>query len=111
MDPLCYLCFVFVFAMLSCLFLAGWEKADLLAFLCVKFSYFFVTSPYVVLGQVWYLIVSIPDIVFFLTLMYSDLFKDSVSYSKSRHLYSIYAELNSGPYQLDGFVSNLRVVG
>ena len=40
MAPLCYLCFVFVFAMLSCLFLAGWEKADLLVFLCVKFSYF-----------------------------------------------------------------------
>ena len=30
-------------------------------FLCVIFSLGFVTFPYCVLGQVWYLIVSIPD--------------------------------------------------
>ena len=39
MDPLCYVCFVFVFVILSCLFLPGWERADLLTFSCVKFSY------------------------------------------------------------------------
>ena len=39
-----------------------WERADLLALLCVMFSCVFVTFPYGVLGQVWYLIVSIPDI-------------------------------------------------
>ena len=38
-----------------------WERADLLALLCVMFSCVFVTSPYSVLGQVWYLILSIPD--------------------------------------------------
>ena len=39
-----------------------WERADLLALLCVMFSILFVTFPCGVLGQVWYLIVSIPDI-------------------------------------------------
>ena len=53
---------VFVFVILSCLFLAGWERADLLALLCQMFSCVFVTCHYCVLGQVWYLIVSIPDI-------------------------------------------------
>ena len=38
-----------------------WERADLLALLCGMFSCVFVTFPYGVLGQVWYLIVSIPD--------------------------------------------------
>ena len=38
------------------------ERADLLALLHVMFSCIFVTFPYGVLGQVWYLIVSIPDL-------------------------------------------------
>ena len=38
-----------------------WESADLLAVLCVMFSCVFVTFPYGVSGQVWYLIVSIPE--------------------------------------------------
>ena len=46
MDSLCNLCFVFVFAILSCLFLAAlWSLAgngaDLFAFLWVMFSCFF----------------------------------------------------------------------
>ena len=67
MDAFCYLRFVFVFVILYCLFLncslevTCWERADLLAFLCVMFSSVFVIFPYGVLGQVWYLIVSIPD--------------------------------------------------
>ena len=36
-----------------------WEKADLLALLYVMFSCVLVTFPYGVLGQVWYLTVSI----------------------------------------------------
>ena len=36
-----------------------WERADLLARLCVVFSCVFVTFPYDVPGQVWYLI---PDL-------------------------------------------------
>ena len=39
-----------------------WERADLLALLYVMFSCVFVTSPCGVLGQVWCLIVSIPDL-------------------------------------------------
>ena len=51
------LLFVFVFAILRCLFLASlWssvgERADLLAFLYVMFSCGFVTFPFGVLGQV-----------------------------------------------------------
>ena len=42
------------------------ERAGLLAFLYVMFSCVMVTFPCVVLGQVWYLIVSIPDFTFFL---------------------------------------------
>ena len=38
------------------------ERADFLALLYVKLSCVFVTSPYGVLGQVWYLILSISDI-------------------------------------------------
>ena len=38
------------------------ERPDLMAFLYVMFSCVVVTVPYDVLGQVWYLIVRIPDI-------------------------------------------------
>ena len=43
---LLWILFVIFFVMLSCLFLAGWEKADLLALLCVMFPCVFVTFPY-----------------------------------------------------------------
>ena len=39
-----------------------WERAGLLALLCVVFYCVFVTNPYGVSDQVWYLIVSIPDL-------------------------------------------------
>ena len=39
-----------------------WEKADLLALLCLMFSFAYVTFPCGVLGQVWNFIVSIPDL-------------------------------------------------
>ena len=69
---LLWILFVISFSCLSvilyCLFLECWERGqhihpftyDLLALLCVMFSCVFVTFPYCVLGQVWYLIVSIP---------------------------------------------------
>ena len=62
MDPFCYLCYMSV--ILSCLFLAAlwWERADLLTLLYMMISCVFITSPYGVLGQVWYLIVLIPDL-------------------------------------------------
>ena len=48
--------------MMSCLFLAALRSVDLLALLCVVFSCVFVTFPYGVSGQFWYLIISIPDL-------------------------------------------------
>ena len=39
-----------------------WERSDLLALLYVMFSCVFATFPYSGLGQVWYLIVSIPGL-------------------------------------------------
>ena len=58
--------FAFVFCAglpVSCsLAVTCWERADLLAVLYVMFSCVFVTFPHGVLDQVWYLIVSIPDI-------------------------------------------------
>ena len=66
MDHICYLCCVFVChtdlsipcnPVVTCL-----EMADLLAFLNVMFSCVLVTLPYVILGLVWSLIVSIPDV-------------------------------------------------
>ena len=61
MDRFCYLCFMSIFVMLSCLFLAAlWPLGSLVCcdFLC------FVTFPYDVPSQVWYLIVLIPDLCF-----------------------------------------------
>ena len=46
-----------------------WERADLLALLCVMFFCVLVTFSYGVLGQVWYLIVSIIDLCLFLTFL------------------------------------------
>ena len=64
MDPLCYLCFVFVchtVLSVSCsLVVTCCERAGLLAFLYVFLC--FVTFPYGVLCQMWCLIVSIPGI-------------------------------------------------
>ena len=39
-----------------------WERADLFDVLYVIFSCAFVTFPYGVLGQVWYVSVSMPDL-------------------------------------------------
>ena len=66
-NPFYYSCFMFIFVMLSCLFLNAtlWSPAGkgLTSWLsCVEFSCIFVTFPYGILGQVWYLIVLIPDL-------------------------------------------------
>ena len=44
-----------------CLVVTCWERADLLA-LVGDIYYIFVTFPCGILGQVWYLIVSCPDL-------------------------------------------------
>ena len=57
------LCFMFaIVVVLTCLFLTCWERADLLALLCVMFYCVFVTFTNVVQGQVWYFIVSTLDL-------------------------------------------------
>ena len=63
MDHLCYLCLVFFKVFVSvhcCLVVTCWERADLLALLCDVNCV--VTFPCGIMGQVWYLIVSIPDL-------------------------------------------------
>ena len=64
MDHLCSLCLVFI--MLSCLFIAAlWSPAGkgLTSWLLFVMSNCdFVTFPCGILGQVWYLIVLIPDL-------------------------------------------------
>ena len=71
MDLSCYFCLVFVVLSCAsvywCLVVTCWERADLLALVCdVKLF------PLVSLGQVWYLIVSIPVFALFLTLYQSE---------------------------------------
>ena len=64
MDPFFFIC-VSCHAVLSVpcsLVVTCWEMANLLALLHVMFTCVFVTYSYVVLGQVWYLIVWIPDL-------------------------------------------------
>ena len=64
MDHLCYLCLVFF--MLSHLFIAALRspawKGLTSRLLFVMFNCVFVTFPCGILGQVWYLIVLIPDL-------------------------------------------------
>ena len=53
-------CVCYAFASVHCcLVIICWERADLLF---VMFNCVFVTFLYGILGQVWYLIVSIPDL-------------------------------------------------
>ena len=71
MDHLCYFCIVVV--MLSRLLIAAfWSPAgkrltSWLSFMVLNCV--IVTFPFGILGQVWYLIVSIPDLCPFLTLI------------------------------------------
>ena len=72
MDHLCYLCLVFV--MLLRLFIAVlWSPAGkglTCWFLCVMSNCEFVTFPCGILGQVWYLIILIPDLCCFSYFVY-----------------------------------------
>ena len=64
MDPFFFhFCLRYVGLSVPCsLVITCWERADLLALLCVLISCIRVTFSYGVHFQVWYLIVSIPDI-------------------------------------------------
>ena len=64
MDHFCYLCFLLCHAFLSVhcsIVVTCWDRADLLTLFYVMFYCVFVTFPCVYLGQVWCVIVSIPD--------------------------------------------------
>ena len=53
-----HVCLCFTVLSVRCsIFITCWERIDLLPLLCVLGAF-----PYVVLGQMWYLIVSIPDL-------------------------------------------------
>ena len=65
MDHLCYLCLVFVMLSRRLFIAALWSPAGkglTSRLLFVMFNCVFVTFPCGILGQVWYLIVSIPDL-------------------------------------------------
>ena len=55
----CVSCFLSVYCSLV---VTCWERAGLLALLCVLFNCAFITSPCGFLRQVWCLIVLIPDL-------------------------------------------------
>ena len=64
MDHLCFFVSCVSHAFVSvhcCLVVMCWERADLLA-LVGNVNCIFVTFPCGILGQVWYLIVSFPDL-------------------------------------------------
>ena len=68
-----------------CSLVVNWERADLLARLYVKFSCVFVTSHDCgVLGQVWYLIILIPDLCL---LTYFNKFICFATFMKMSHFY------------------------
>ena len=92
MDPFCRLCFVFVFVMLFCLFLAALRSPDFLDLLCVMFFLCFVTLPYDVLGQVWYLIVSIPDFCLLPYFVINFVYSYCKRYGNKKRFYSLSAK-------------------
>ena len=63
MDHLCFLsCVSHGFASVHCCFVvACWKRADLLALVGDVYC-IFVTFPFDILGQVWHLVVSFPDL-------------------------------------------------
>ena len=76
MDRLCYICLVF--GMLSRVFIAAlWSPAErgmTYWLLFVMFNCVFATFPCGILGQVWYLIASIPDLCRFSYFYYGILY-------------------------------------
>ena len=75
-----FFCLVFAMALYAsvymCLVVTCWERADLLALVCdalLWVCYF----PIDILGQVWYLIVSIPDLC---TLTYFNCVRDNIEH-------------------------------
>ena len=84
---LCFFCLVFVMPLCAsvylCLVVTCWERADLLALICGVYLWVW-HFPFGILGQVWYLIVSIPDLC---TLTYFDLQRVLVEFLGHTHLF------------------------
>ena len=80
-----------------CFVVTCWKRADLLALVCGVYCEF-VTFPIGILGQVWYLIVSIPDLCT-LTYFGSKLYKQIVG---------IPTDTNCAPLAADLFLSVTR---
>ena len=75
-------CVCHAFASVHCCFVVTcWEKADLLALVCDVCV--FVSFPCGILGQVWYLIVSIPDLCH---LSYFEDLKDYINFGHKFNL-------------------------
>ena len=72
MDHLCFVsCVSHAFASVHCcLVITCWEETDLLALVGDVYC-IFVTFPSVILGQVWYLIVSFPYLSHYTYIRYS----------------------------------------
>ena len=68
MDHLCYLCIVLVMPsrlLIAALWSSGPAGKGLTSWLLfVMFNFVFVTFPCGILNQVWYLIISIPDLCY-----------------------------------------------
>ena len=73
--------------MLSRLFIAARERADLMSLVCDVYCDF-VTFPFGILGQVWYLIVSIPDPCCFFLLLHIILSQSETIELTFKHIYS-----------------------
>ena len=87
-DLLCFFCIVFAMwaSVYMCLVVTCWERADLLAHDCGVQLWVCCYFPIGILGQVWYLIVSIPDLC---TLTYFNQYwaEDKVSSSRMQCLW------------------------
>ena len=78
------------------------ERAQFLALLYVMFTCEFVTFPYGILGQVWYLIVSIPDLCLLPTLL---TLANSVDPNEMQHYAAFHLGLHCLPkYSFRGLV-------
>ena len=62
------------------------ERANLMALLYVMFSCIFVTFSCGVLGQVWYLIVSIPDLCLLIYFVYKMKFNENIYAKIAKYL-------------------------
>ena len=83
------------------------ERADLFARLNVKFSCIFVTFSCGVLGQMWYLFVSISDLAFLLCTLYFS----QTTFIKAQKRYIVSFAVWAIPYNSKLFLCYCKVIG